>query len=163
MEHWFGSGDDIMQSSGTVGFNPGSVLDCILPGQNQITVSGPVRIVRQAATDIEVTSGPCQTGTNGVNDVSPTEIVEMELTGGGFTLEVGTPDLLESKGHIVGPIPTGNTLACSYFEIYFKLNGPGIPTLYNQEPMIVIDTIDRVPPQAPVCPYLRPGNLCRLV
>ena len=161
------AGQDVMQSNGTVGVNIGPVLNCALPGQNQINMSGPVLVNRGAAADLALPTAPCPAVLNGQNDVIPTEMVEMELTGGGFTLRAGAGNgigpgapLPASIGHIVGQIPGEPTLACSYFEIYFELQIPFPPFfLYNQQPLIVLDTIDRVPPQA-IYVHLFPPGFC---
>lgn len=167
----FPAGVDSMGSEGIIGFNIGPVLDCTFPAANRLSVQGPVVVDRGAAQDIALPTAPCPAVLNGLNDVIPTEIVNMHLTGGnacgGFELRVGAgagigpgAPLPASTGHIVGQIPGDNTIACSYFEVWFELEIPFPPFyLYNQAPLVIIDTIDGVPPLARYVHSFPPG-LC---
>ncbi len=169
--NWFldlPAGQDVMQSTGEVSINVGPVLNCTVPGQNELMLSGPVLVNRGAAIDIALPTAPCPAVINGQNDVIPTEIIQMELTGGGFTLRVGAGNgigpgapLPPSTGFIVGQVPSQPTLACSSFDVFFELEilqigGPPI-YLYNQQPLVILDEIDRVPPQAEYVHLFPPG------
>ncbi len=159
------AGQDVIQSTGEVSINLGGVLDCTLPGQQELMLSGPVLVNRGAAQDLALPTAPCPAVLNGQNDVIPTEIIQMELTGGGFTLRVGAgagvgpgAPLPPSTGHIVGQVPGDNTKACSYFDVFFELEMPFPPFfLYNQQPLVILDEIDRVPPQAEYVHLFPPG------
>jgi len=145
--HWIdncSAGVDIMQSHAVVklNFDPTS---CAIPN-NSFTLNGPVRVLREASQDIAV-SGCCSATVDGHKDVIPTEIDSMYLTDGVYTLVAGhtaDPMLQRSLGDIVED-PSDSTLACSFFNVFFKIITP-LGTLYNQTPVRLRATIDRVPP-----------------
>ena len=96
-------------------------------------------------------------------DVIDTEIVEMCLTNGAFTLIAGagapsTLPLLSSVGTVVEDWTTPDaTIGDSFFEVFFEVRGiPGGP-VYNQSPILVESRIDCLPPKAS---YNHPPGLC---
>jgi hypothetical protein len=87
---------------------------------------------------------------DGHMDVIDTEIVSMCLTSPPFVLAAGvggpsTFPLLPTKG-AVAETPGDPTLADSFFDVFFELQGiPGGPA-YNQSPMVVQSQITCLPP-----------------
>lgn len=113
---------------------------------------GPTKVERK----------PAQQGQGGAPDTIDTEIVQMELTGGGVTLKVGkekglppSPGKVEEK-----PDPSKGK---SYFDWFFEFDmnipemGPDPISLFNQTALRVDAEIDQVPPQAV---YTHAGPLC---
>ncbi len=158
--HWIDNcagGSDIMESGALVGVNF-NLANCNLPPEVNITLSGPVTVQRQAAQDIMVTDGICPATVDGHTDVIPTEIISMNLTGSGYTLIVGpsgAPELQHTFGYVVEK-PADTTLGCSFFDVWFKIITPSGP-LYNQTPLRLEATIDRVPPSVT---YYSPVGIC---
>ncbi len=86
-----------------------------------------------------------------------TEMLSLDLTGGGLTLHAGSAfGLPPSLGAIIektgpgtpgcgGPADPG--FACSFFDVFFELMGP-FGTLHNAEALRVESVIDEVPPLA---------------
>jgi hypothetical protein len=154
--HWIdscaGITDDVMESGALVGVNF-VLTNCNLPAEQNITLSGPVTVQRLGSHDIEVADSYCPATVDGHLDVIPTEIVSMNLTGSGYTLIAGhqaAPELQQSIGYVVEK-PDDNTLGCSFFDVFFKVITPG-GTLYNQTPLRLQATIDKVPPTATYIP-----------
>jgi hypothetical protein len=154
--HWIdecsSGGPDIMESGALVGVNF-TLTNCNLPAEQNITLSGPVTVQRLGSHDIAVLDGLCPATVDGHLDVIPTEIISMNLTGSGFTLIIGpsaAPELQHSFGYVVED-PADNTLGCSFFDVWFKIITPG-GTLYNQTPLRLEATIDRVPPTTTYIP-----------
>jgi hypothetical protein len=143
-------GDDIMESGALVGVNF-TLSNCNLPPELGIGLTGPVTVHRMGAHDIAVADGTCPALVDGHFDVIPTEIISMNLTStDGFTLIVGpsgAPELQYSFGYVVEK-PSDNTLGCSFFDVWFKIITPEGMSLYNQTPLRLEATIDRVPPSA---------------
>jgi hypothetical protein len=147
--HWMDNcpgGVDSMQSSAiaAISLNPSSCA----PSLNLI-LEGPVRVRRSASMDITIISNCGSATVDGHKDVILTEIENMNLTCGSYTLIVGhsvASELKPSLGAIVER-PGNDSSACSFFDIYFKLVTPMGP-LYNHEPLRIQAIIDRVPPEA---------------
>jgi hypothetical protein len=86
-------------------------------------------------------------------------MVSLNLSGGGFTLHAGDGigNLMNngpfySPGMIVGR--PNSPLADSFFDIFFEISGPNIPTVHNNIACTMHAVIDRVPP------YLEPYTGC---
>ena len=94
---------------------------------------------------------------SGGSDTIVTEIVSMNLTGGGLTLLAGTGAGLTraSPGTIVKQ--AGNNLwGNSSFSVYFKVIGV-FGTVWNHDPLLVAAAITCVPPKAE---YIHPQGQC---
>lgn len=147
--HWIdkcSGGVDTMQTGAlaAISLNPSSCDASV-----NLILQGPVTVRRQASTDIVVTDGCGSATVDGHNDVILTEIESMNLTCGSYTLIAGhsaAPELTASLGKIV-ELPGNGDLACSFFDVYFKLITPS-GTFYNHDALRIQATIDRVPPIA---------------
>jgi hypothetical protein len=146
--HWVDgcpAGDDLFPSTTAVVGIDLNGDDCESV-ELDLTLSGPTTVHRDAEADGEI----------------HTEIVSMELTGGGVTLRAG------KDAPVTNPIPdtVGSiqeqtkvwTLADSFFDVFFEVDVPGEGLLYNHEPVRVEAVIDRVPPWNTI--YLPPEDLC---
>jgi len=94
-------------------------------------------------------------------DVIDTEIVAMCLTGSGVTMAAGNGGpasfpIGPSLGAI-GEDPGDPTLADSFFDVFFELQGPPGSPWYNKTPIVVQTKIDCLPPRAN---YHHPVGLC---
>lgn len=82
-----------------------------------------------------------------------TEIISMSLTGGGVTLRAGTqtiginPAVQPTTGRVTEQV-TNNTLADSFFDVFFEIDLGGGQKLYNQTALRVAGVIQCVPPSA---------------
>ncbi|MEQ9237416.1 PEP-CTERM sorting domain-containing protein [Coleofasciculus sp. E2-BRE-01] len=148
-EHWVDtctSGFDSFGSFATIG------IDTNLDNQvdSTIVLSGPTTIFRGDPID---TPDPLD-GTDGftphLNQIN-TEIVSLELSGGGFTLKAGdgTGNLnddgaLYSPGKIMEK-ENDPKLAISYFDIFFEIDS-SLGKLHNKVPLRQSAMINRVPP-----------------
>ena len=133
-----GGNDVISESEADVGIYLSS--DCSgIPAS--FRVLGPVTIRRESSHG---------------SDTIVTEIVSMNLTGGGLTLLAGTGAGLTraSPGTIVEA--GNNTLGNSSFNVYFKAIG-WFGTVWNHVPLFVTATITCVPPRAE---YIHPQGQC---
>jgi len=93
-------------------------------------------------------------------DVIDTEIVQMCLTGDGFTLTAGAGHgqggvLVPSLGAIA-ELPSASDLAESFFDVFFEIEIPGDMFLYNQSPLRIATEIYCVPPDDAA--YLHPTD-----
>ncbi|MCP4661268.1 MAG: hypothetical protein GY856_38175 [bacterium] len=145
--HWVNgcpAGQDRTDNSGAV---VGISFDPLCAEVLSLVLHGPSKIDRKA----------------GENDSIVTEILSMDLNGGGVRLLAGTESGLNnpSNGLIV---QQGDPfiLADSYFDVYFRadidtvIGGvPFVGVLFNQEPVHVTAVISRVPPPNN---YLHPVN-----
>jgi hypothetical protein len=128
-----------------------------------LTLTGPVDIDRAAAPSDDSANFPGTRPVDGHLDVIDTEIVSMELTGGGVTLRAGFYNPNYTGGqHTRGAVAEqygDPALADSFFDVYFEIDpGPlGGPLLYNHTPHRVEAVIDRAPPEAV---YQNPGPFC---
>ncbi|UCH86346.1 MAG: hypothetical protein JSU97_07380 [Dehalococcoidia bacterium] len=146
--HWVDdcpAGDDLFSSTTAVVGIDLNGDDCETV-ELDLTLSGPTTVHRDAEA----------------GDQIDTEIVTMELTGGGVTLRVGNvpginPDVPPTIGAVVEH-PTIWTLADSFFDVFFEVDVPGVGLLYNHDPVRVEAVIDRVPPWNTI--YLPPGDVC---
>jgi hypothetical protein len=142
-EHWVdtcASGLDSFGSFATIG------IDINLDDQvdSTIVLSGPTTIFRGDPID---TSEPLDGHKNQIN----TEIISLELSGGGFTLKAGDgTGNLNNDGALYSPgkiIEKENDpkLANSYFDIFFEIDSP-LGKLHNKMALRQSAMIDRVPP-----------------
>lgn len=147
--HWIDNcpaGVDTMDSEAKAQINFDTASCAKVP--NPIKLRGPVRVLRQAASDAIITNG-CASATKKMHKAIRTEIDSMVLTCGAYTLVAGKsadPKLKPSVGAIV-ELEANDALACSFFDVFFKLVTPG-GTLYNHTPLRIQSIIDRVPPAA---------------
>jgi hypothetical protein len=151
-------GFDLMPTGALVGIS--TVSDSCDPNLN-LVMSGPVAIRRSNPVDIS-------SNFSGVGlldhhlDVIDTEILSMQLAGGGVTLRAGAgmgigAQLRPSLGAIhEGPV---NSTADSFFDVFFEIEIPGGGFAYNQEPLRVTSEITCVPPDAN---YLHPVGCVKL-
>ena len=93
-------------------------------------------------------------------DVIDTEIIEMCLAGGGFTLTAGAG---HGQGGVLAPslgaiaeLVAAPDLAESFFDVYFEVEIPGEVFLYNQSPLRLATEIYCVPPDEAA--YLHPTD-----
>jgi len=158
--HWI----DGCTSPDTDHLNTGAVLGLDLPGDGlwpldltqpdvNLVMFGPTTVDRAAASDTS-TNFPGAFGSSADfhNDIIDIELVALSLTGGGITVTAGAGlgnggVLPPSKGVIVED-PSDNTLAQSFFDVFFEVDLGGGLYLYNQIPLTVQSEIDRVPPNA---------------
>jgi hypothetical protein len=90
---------------------------------------------------------------DGHNDVIDTEIRSMCLTENGYTLRVGAgqqhgPGVLAASRGAIAELPTDDTMAASFFDVFFEVELGGGVYVYNQTALRISSTIDCVPPQA---------------
>jgi len=153
--HWIDScagGVDRIESSTVLAeidldFDPFCAPDATL------ILDGPVFINRSAALDDSV-NFPGEALVDGHRDVIDTEIVSMQLVGGGATLRAGAGQgvgpfgglLAASKGAIVEQA-TNNALGDSFFEVFFEIDLGGGTFVYNQQPALVEAVLEKVPPK----------------
>ena len=148
--HWVDScttgSDTIPATCAAVGIdlNLDNVADTTL------MMCGPVSISRSDPLNASV-NFPTVTGPAGHvgPDVIDTEIVSMNLTGGGASLRAGAggvPALDPSLGAIAET--SDNTLADSFFDVFFEIDLGGGQFAYNQEALRVEAVITCVPPGA---------------
>ena len=93
-------------------------------------------------------------------DVIDTEIVQMCLTGGGFTLIVGAGlgqgGVLAPSYGAIAELPSSPDSAESFFDVFLEIQIPGGLFLYNQFPLRLETEIFCVPPDDAV--YLYPTD-----
>ena len=88
---------------------------------------------------------------DGHMDVIDTEIISMNLTGTGaatgWTLRAGTTvGLAQQTLGAVAEQPGDNTLADSFFDVFFEIDGTPFGTLHNNTALLVEAVVDRLPP-----------------
>ena len=140
-----------MPSAALIGIdtNTDGNLDC-LPDTSMV-MSGPVSVNRSAPLD-DSANFP---GTRPVDlhlDVIDTEIVAMNLVGGGMTLIAGSGSgqggvLGQSLGAIAEQAGD-NAIADSFFDVMFEVHLGGGIYAYNQAALRIDSVIDCVPPNA---------------
>ncbi len=136
-----------------------------------VTLLGPATIYRADSKD--VISGHSMLPNVGTvdshDDVIETEIISMNLTGSGFTLRAGdgtgnnsddggsprslySPGAIDELPSVINPPPPNSdstvnpALAHSFFYVFFELDGTPWGTLHNNNPAVLEQIIDRVPP-----------------
>jgi hypothetical protein len=98
-----------------------------------VTLDGPMTVERTGHVN-----GGLYTGS--VN----TEITDMVLTGGGLTLRAG---VLQGVTPTFGGIQqTGDSIADSWFNIFFEIDGTPFGTLHNNDPYVLEAEIDQIYP-----------------
>ena len=96
-------------------------------------MTGPTTIIRQAGAILP-------------DHHIDTEMVSLDLQGGGLTLRAGTAfGLLPSVGRIT-ELPGDPTMAHSFFDIFFEINPTPFGPLQNKVACRMTADIDRVPP-----------------
>jgi len=160
-EHWVDQcpgGMETMPSGALAGIILGSD-DCAAQPMD-LVMSGPITIRRTVAMEDSI-HFPGVSMLPKHLDVIDTEIVAMELTGGGVTLRAGAgfrqgphtaqgAGLAASLGVIVElaePRPDP-VLADSFFDVFFEIELEGGGFAYNQQPLRVASVISCVPPVA---------------
>ncbi len=124
--------------------------DCLV--ELNLNLTGPVTVDRAAASDVSANFG----GVGSVDshlDVIDTEIMTMTMTGGGFTMKVGTSTTGINAGvpRSLGALEEqagNNLLGDSFFDIFFEADDGVNPKTYNQS-ALRLDAdppLDRVPP-----------------
>jgi hypothetical protein len=110
------------------------------------------------AADIDRDAGQNATTPHSID----TEIVDMTLTGSGFTMKVGTstPGINAGVSASLGAIEEQSgdaTLGDSFFDVFFEIDD-GTNKLYNLSALRLEQVIDQVPPDADYVHKL-PGEL----
>jgi hypothetical protein len=148
--HWVDgcvAGNDLMYSTAVAGididFDPNCLKDL------NLVLAGPVAVHRSGPLDDSI-HYPGTRPTDAHLDVIDTEIVTMQLTGGGVTLKagagLGSQPLAPTLGAIAEQV--GNPVtADSFFDVFFEVSGGAIPQpLYNQVPLRLESDITCIPP-----------------
>jgi hypothetical protein len=148
--HWVdgcAEGNDLMHSTAVAGididFDPNCLKDF------NLVLAGPVAVHRSGPLDDSIH----YPGTRPLDqhvDVIDTEIVTMQLTGGGVTLMagagLGSQPLAPTLGAIAEQVGNPAT-AHSFFDVFFEVSGGSIPQpLYNQVPLRLESDITCIPP-----------------
>ncbi len=131
-EHWVdhcpAGTDEVDDSGAVVGID--TDLDCV--ADVSLVLYGPTEIVRLPHPQL--------------THAMTTEIVSLDLSGGGVRLRAGSDfDLPPSDGEIVEQDDDA-FLADSYFKVFFEVDLGGSLFAYNQTALKVTAVIDRVPP-----------------
>ncbi|MDO8595209.1 MAG: hypothetical protein Q7R45_01160, partial [Sulfuricaulis sp.] len=162
--HWIDrcqGGFDLMPTGALVGIStdPNS---CV-PNLN-LVMAGPVAIRRTGPLD--VSNNFAGVGLDDSHlDVLDTEMVSMQLTGGGLTLRAGAGmghglPLRPSLGAILETGGDTSPAADSFFDVFFEIEDTNAGILaYNQEPLRVTSNITCVPPDAT---YFHPTGCVKL-
>jgi len=142
-----GQVDDFRDTTALIGIDQDG--DCL--EDFSLVLGGSAKVERQSASDHTI----------------DTEIVSMELTGGGLVLRAGkydlviNPDINQNVSPTFGGIveQAGNpALADSFFDVFFEISPTPFGNLYNHDAVRVGAVIDRVPPWNTT--YLHPTPLC---
>ena len=164
-EHWVDNcpgGVDVIEDQGAI-IRIDMDLDCAEDASMTLFPcpdSTPLTINRSGPLDDSM-NFPGLRPLDGHMDVIDTEIVEMCLTGGGFTLVAGTGlgqggVLAPSKGAIAELTPGPDFPAESFFDVFFEVQTPTGARLYNQVPLKIETVIYCVPPDDAT--YLHPTD-----
>jgi len=142
-----GQVDDFRDTTALIGIDQDG--DCL--EDFSLVLGGSAKVERQSASDHTI----------------DTEIVSMELAGGGLVLRAGkydpviNPDINQNVSPTFGGIveQAGNpALADSFFDVFFEISPTPFGNLYNHDAVRVGAVIDRVPPWNTT--YLHPTPLC---
>ncbi|MGB2985790.1 MAG: hypothetical protein WBE26_07895, partial [Phycisphaerae bacterium] len=146
--HWVDTcegGGDNMPSSALVGID----FDGDCEADTTFRLNGPVHIWRSGPQD-DSSNFPGLRPVDGHLDVLDTAIVSMNLTGGGIALVAGAG---MGQGGVLRPTlgaiaedPADDTMADSFFEVFFEVDLGGGQFAYNHDPMLVSSRIDCIPP-----------------
>ena len=122
--------------------------------------STPLTITRSGPLDDSM-NFPGLRPVDGHLDCIDTEIVQMCLTGGGFTLIAGAGlgqggVLAPSDGAIAESSENPDYPAESFFDVFFEVQIPGGMFVYNQDPLRLETVINCVPPDNAA--YLHPTD-----
>ena len=157
--HWIDTcagGTDYMPSGATVGIDLDG--DCI--ADTNLVMRGPVRVRRSDPLD-DSASYPGLRTVDGHLDVIDTEILEMELTGGGATLKAGLGqgqnDVLPASLGAIAEVIDAPEWGDSFFDVYFEIDLGGGSYAYNHEALQVGASIECVPPRVT---YAHIDELC---
>ncbi len=147
--HWVDQcpgGADNMPTGGVIGVD----LDGDCQADVNAVLNGPAHVIRSFPLDDSL-QFPGLRPLDLHRDVLDTEIIAMQLTGGGVVLRagggMGQGGLRRSLGAIA-ELPADPNLADSFFDVFFELDLGGGQFAYNLEPLTVRTRIDCVPPQA---------------
>ncbi len=149
--HWMDqcfAGGDVMPTGALVGIDTDLDANCI-PDTN-VVLTGPVTIVRSGPLD-DSSNFPGSKPLDRHLDVIDTEMVSLQLTGGGLSLTAGSGQAVAPIGPSLGAIleDVGDaSLSDSFFDVFFEIDLGGGQFAYNHEPLTVKDQIDCVPPAA---------------
>ena len=137
--HWVDfcvSGTDAFPSGATIGIDRdlNDITDI------KVLMWGPTTIFYMGPFD-DSSLFPGLRPVDGHLDVIDTEIVSLNLVGGGFLLSNGP---LYSPGAI-GEDPVDPMLASSFFDVFFELQGTPFGTLHNQNALRLQAEIDGIP------------------
>lgn len=140
-----GEDQDTFPSGALLGIDTN--LDCI--ADTSLVLGGPATVHKLGPHD-DSTRFPGLRPTDAHKDVIDTEILAMNLTGGGVTLVAGSGlgalPLLPTYG-AVAELQTDPSLADSFFDVFAEVAGvPGGP-LYNQTPIRVRTVVPCLPPK----------------
>ena len=141
-QHWVdtcAAGSDTLPSSSAI---VGISFDNNLTPEFNAVLVGPTVIQRSPP------QGPDPGHLNHI----PTEIVSLNLTGGGLSLVAGAGsrtggNLQPSLGRII-ETASDPALADSFFDVFFEIQGTSFGPLRNLAPLRMDSQIDRVPPPA---------------
>ncbi len=140
------AGVDVIESNGLISLDLND--DC--GPDTSLQLEGPVTVGHSDPSDDSATF-PGVAPSDGVFDVIDTEILALELTGGGVTLRAGAG---QSQGLAIQPSygaivqqQANPSLADSFFHVFFEVDMGGGNYLYNQSPHIISTTIDSIPPK----------------
>lgn len=148
--HWVDTclaGQDVIPKS-TISFGVDLDLDGI-PEYDAVFIGGPTIINRSNPLDDSIFF-PGTRPIDGHLDVIDTEMISMNLSG-------ASPPVLGGELRVQGPsnptrgaiaeIDSDPALADSFFDVFFEVEIPGFPVLYNMDPLRIETIIDRVPPK----------------
>ncbi|UCE60794.1 MAG: hypothetical protein JSU63_03395 [Phycisphaerales bacterium] len=155
--HWVDqcmAGVDYMSTGAKIGID----LDRDCRADTSLIMSGPVYVQRTNPMDDSMVF-PGLRPINGHLEVMDTEMVSMQLTGGGLTLVAGYGFgqggvLMPTLGAIAEQ-STNNALADSFFKVYFEVDLGGGTYVYNHMALEVTSVIDCIPPNAT---YIHPDE-----
>jgi hypothetical protein len=148
--HWIDQcpgGADNIASGAVVGID--TTNDC--QADMNFVLSGDALVARSFALD-DSQQFPGLRPVDLHRDVIDTEIVAMELTGGGLALRAGAGagqgSLLRRTLGAIAEQPIAPAVGDSFFDVFFELQiGPG-QYVYNHQPVTVGTTVTCLPPQA---------------
>jgi hypothetical protein len=147
--HWIDQcpgGFDDMPTGALVGIDLGG--DC--EADVSAVLNGPAHIARSPSHDDSLFY-PGLRPIDGHRDVIDTEIVAMELTGGGLTLRAGAGfghgGVLRPSRGAIAEDPADALLGDSFFDVFFEVDLGGGHFAYNWVPVRVEADVTCLPPQ----------------
>ncbi len=149
-EHWVDQchgGADIMPTGALVGI----ARDDGCRAELSAVLFGPVHVVRSNPRDDSL-NFPGTRPIDGHRDVMDTEIVSMQLNGGGMSIVagggMGHGGVLRRSFGAIAEQPTHSAAADSFFDVFVEIDIGGGTLLYNHIPLTVKTKIDCLPPVA---------------